>query len=121
HCDLRARRARPGPADRPRPERRASRHRRAHPDTSDPGRRVHEVHGPQDARGGSHAAATHSLGCSPSEADVMSAGEFVGEVRSIAGRWIKKTLRRPPFLFFSLVQPVVWFVLFTAAFASVAN
>src|SRR5207244_201325 len=50
-----------------------------------------------------------------------TAGEFFGEVKSIAGRWIKKTLRRPPFLFFSLVQPIVWFVLFTAAFASVAD
>jgi len=51
----------------------------------------------------------------------MTAGEFVGEVKSIAGRWIKKTLRRPPFLFFSLVQPIVWFVLFTAAFAKIAD
>ncbi len=51
----------------------------------------------------------------------MSAGEFLGEVGSIAGRWIKKTLRRPPFLFFSLVQPIVWFVLFTLAFSSVSN
>src|SRR5206468_170730 len=57
----------------------------------------------------------------PPEADVMAAGEFFGEVGSIAGRWIKKTLRRPPFLFFSLVQPIVWFVLFTAAFAKIAD
>jgi len=61
------------------------------------------------------------MGRPPAEVDVMTAGEFAGEVGSIAGRWIKKTLRRPPFLFFSLVQPVVWFVLFTAAFASIAN
>jgi ABC-2 type transport system permease protein len=61
------------------------------------------------------------MGRSTSEADVMTAGEFVGEVRSIAGRWIKKTLRRPPFLFFSLVQPIVWFVLFTQAFSSISN
>ena len=52
---------------------------------------------------------------------MVSAGEFLGEVGSIAGRWIKKTLRRPPFLFFSLVQPIVWFVLFTQAFSSVSN
>src|SRR2546421_565176 len=51
----------------------------------------------------------------------MRGGVFGGEVGSIAGGWIKKPLRRPPFLFFSLVQPVVWFVLFTAAFASIAN
>ncbi|TLZ88547.1 MAG: ABC transporter permease [Methanobacteriota archaeon] len=61
------------------------------------------------------------MGGSPPEADVMAAGEFFGEVGSIAGRWIKKTLRRPPFLFFSLVQPIVWFVLFTAAFAKIAD
>jgi ABC-2 type transport system permease protein len=51
----------------------------------------------------------------------MTTGDFLGEVRSIAGRWIKKTLRRPPFLFFSLIQPVVWFVLFTAAFAAIGD
>ncbi len=51
----------------------------------------------------------------------MTAGEFFSEVGGIAGRWIKKTLRRPPFLFFSLVQPVVWFVLFTAAFAKISD
>src|SRR5207249_1090466 len=51
----------------------------------------------------------------------MTAGEFVSEVNAIASRWIKKTLRRPPFLFFSLVQPIVWFVLFTAAFAKIAD
>jgi ABC-2 type transport system permease protein len=51
----------------------------------------------------------------------MTAGEFVSEVGGIAGRWIRKTLRRPPFLFFSLVQPVVWFVLFTAAFAKISD
>jgi ABC-2 type transport system permease protein len=51
----------------------------------------------------------------------MTAGEFFSEVRGIAGRWIRKTLRRPPFLFFSLVQPIVWFVLFTAAFSKIAD
>jgi len=51
----------------------------------------------------------------------MTAGEFVSEVNAIASRWIKKTLRRPPFLFFSLVQPIVWFVLFTQAFSSISN
>jgi len=51
----------------------------------------------------------------------MTAGEFLGEVTGIAGRWIRKTLRRPPFLFFSLVQPIVWFVLFTQAFSSISN
>jgi len=34
---------------------------------------------------------------------------------------MKKTLRRPTFLFFSLLQPIVWFLLFTQAFQSVAS
>lgn len=37
--------------------------------------------------------------------------EAVSEVNAVFGRWIRKTLRRPAFLFFSLVQPIVWFVL----------
>ncbi|HYM39855.1 MAG TPA: ABC transporter permease [Thermoplasmata archaeon] len=51
----------------------------------------------------------------------MSFTNYVSEVNGIFGRWIKKTLRRPQFLFFSLVQPVVWFVLFTQAFQSIAS
>lgn len=51
----------------------------------------------------------------------MSFSNYVSEVNGIFGRWIKKTLRRPQFLFFSLVQPVVWFVLFTQAFQSIAS
>jgi len=39
----------------------------------------------------------------------------------VFGRWIRKTLRNPPFLFFSLVQPIVWFVLFTQAFQRIAD
>ncbi len=52
---------------------------------------------------------------------MMSAGDYFVEVGGIFGRWIRKTLRRPPFLFFSLVQPIVWFVLFTQAFSKIAN
>ncbi len=33
----------------------------------------------------------------------------------------KVLVRRPTFLFFSLVQPLVWFLLFTQAFSAVAN
>ncbi len=51
----------------------------------------------------------------------MSVSNYVVEVNGIFGRWIKKTLRRPQFLFFSLVQPIVWFVLFTQAFQAIAN
>ncbi len=51
----------------------------------------------------------------------MSLANYVSEVDGIFGRWIRKTLRRPQFLFFSLVQPIVWFVLFTQAFQSIAD
>ncbi len=51
----------------------------------------------------------------------MSVANYVSEVNGIFGRWIRKTLRRPQFLFFSLVQPIVWFVLFTYAFQAIAN
>jgi ABC-2 type transport system permease protein len=51
----------------------------------------------------------------------MSFTNYVSEVNGIFGRWIRKTLRRPQFLFFSLVQPIVWFVLFTQAFQAIAN
>ena len=51
----------------------------------------------------------------------MSVAAYASEVNGIFGRWIKKTLRRPQFLFFSLVQPIVWFVLFTYAFQAIAD
>lgn len=51
----------------------------------------------------------------------MSVSNYVSEVNGIFGRWIRKTLRRPQFLFFSLVQPIVWLVLFTSAFQSIAS
>ncbi len=51
----------------------------------------------------------------------MSFANYASEVNGIFGRWIRKTLRRPQFLFFSLVQPIVWFVLFTQAFSSIAD
>lgn len=51
----------------------------------------------------------------------MNFGNLLVEVEAVFSRWIKKTLRRPAFLFFSLVQPVVWFLLFTQAFRSIAD
>lgn len=51
----------------------------------------------------------------------MTAGEFARETRQTFQRWIRKTLRRPPFLFFALVQPIVWFVLFAQSFSSIAR
>lgn len=46
---------------------------------------------------------------------------LASETWAVFGRWIRKTIRRPPFLFFSLVQPIIWFVLFTQAFGSITN
>lgn len=51
----------------------------------------------------------------------MATLDIFEETSQIFSRWIKKTLRRPPFLFFALVQPIVWFVLFTQAFSSIAS
>lgn len=51
----------------------------------------------------------------------MATLDIFEETSQIFSRWIKKTLRRPPFLFFALVQPIVWFVLFTSAFAKIAD
>ena len=51
----------------------------------------------------------------------MTAAEFVRETRQTFLRWIKKTLRRPIFLFFALIQPIVWFVLFAQSFSSIAS
>jgi len=51
----------------------------------------------------------------------VTAAEFLRETRETFLRWNRKTLRRPMFLFFALVQPIVWFVLFSAAFSSFAD
>jgi len=57
----------------------------------------------------------------PQEATDVTAAEFFRETRQTFIRWNRKTLRRPMFLFFALVQPIVWFVLFTASFSSIAQ
>src|SRR5213594_5008601 len=51
----------------------------------------------------------------------MAARDFFVEVAGVFGRWLKKTFRRPSFVFFALVQPIVWFVLFTQSFANIAQ
>jgi ABC-2 type transport system permease protein len=47
--------------------------------------------------------------------------DYVTEISSIFGRWIVKTTRRPTILFFTLVQPIIWFFLFTEAFSAVGS
>jgi ABC-2 type transport system permease protein len=51
----------------------------------------------------------------------MNMGDWVTEVRGIFGRWTKRTLRQPMFLFFALLQPVLFFVLFTQAFSRISD
>src|SRR3990170_2636147 len=51
----------------------------------------------------------------------MAARDFFIEVGAIFFRWLKKTFRRPAFVFFAMVQPVIWFLLFTQSFASIAD
>jgi ABC-2 type transport system permease protein len=43
------------------------------------------------------------------------------ETSAIFQRWVRKIFRRPTFQFFSLIQPLVWFLLFTQALQAVAN
>jgi ABC-2 type transport system permease protein len=47
--------------------------------------------------------------------------EWASEVTAIFRRWNTKLLRQPIFLFFSLIQPLVWFLLFTQAFSAIGN
>jgi ABC-2 type transport system permease protein len=47
--------------------------------------------------------------------------EMASEILAIFRRWNTKLLRQPIFLFFSLIQPLVWFLLFTQAFSSIGN
>ena len=47
--------------------------------------------------------------------------EWASEVAAIFGRWNTKLLRQPIFIFFSLIQPLVWFLLFTQAFSAIGS
>src|SRR5213594_1240803 len=51
----------------------------------------------------------------------MAATDFFVEVAGIFTRWVKKTFRRPSFVFFALVQPIVSLVLFTQWCARIAD
>jgi ABC-2 type transport system permease protein len=43
------------------------------------------------------------------------------EIAAIFSRWVRKLVRRPTNLTFSLIQPLIWFLLFTQSFQAVAN
>jgi len=47
--------------------------------------------------------------------------DWISEAGAIFRRWNIKLLRQPIFLFFSLIQPLVWFLLFTQAFSAIGN
>jgi ABC-2 type transport system permease protein len=47
--------------------------------------------------------------------------DFLMEIASIFSRWMRKLFRRPTNLTFSMIQPLIWFLLFTQAFQAVAN
>jgi ABC-2 type transport system permease protein len=52
---------------------------------------------------------------------MMAAGDMMIEVAGIFSRWTRRTLRQPMFLFFALLQPVLFFVLFTQSFSRIAS
>jgi ABC-2 type transport system permease protein len=47
--------------------------------------------------------------------------EMLSEVVAIFVRWNKKLVRQPILIFFNLIQPLVWFLLFTQAFSAIGN
>jgi ABC-2 type transport system permease protein len=47
--------------------------------------------------------------------------EMVSEVVAIFNRWNKKLARQPILIFFTLINPLVWFLLFTQAFSAIGN
>ena len=47
--------------------------------------------------------------------------DMLSEVIAIFNRWNKKLLRQPILIFFNLIQPLVWFLLFTQAFSAIGN
>ncbi len=47
--------------------------------------------------------------------------DFLIEIAAVFSRWMRKLVRRPTNLTFSMIQPLIWFLLFTQAFQAVAN
>ncbi len=47
--------------------------------------------------------------------------DMLSETFAIFNRWNKKLLRQPILIFFTLIQPLVWFLLFTQAFSAIGN
>lgn len=53
--------------------------------------------------------------------DVSVRGWVLADTWSSLKRWLRKSLRNPYIVFFSLVQPVVWLLLFTQVFESIVQ
>ncbi len=51
----------------------------------------------------------------------MKMMEMLSEIIAIFSRWNKKLLRQPILIFFNLIQPLVWFLLFTQAFSAIGS
>ncbi|HVQ00350.1 MAG TPA: ABC transporter permease [Candidatus Thermoplasmatota archaeon] len=51
----------------------------------------------------------------------MTMMEVFSEIFAIFNRWNKKLVRQPILIFFTLIQPLVWFLLFTQAFSAIGN
>ncbi len=47
--------------------------------------------------------------------------EMLSEIVAIFKRWNIKLVRQPILIFFSLINPLVWFLLFTQAFSAIGN
>ena len=47
--------------------------------------------------------------------------DILSETLAIFNRWNEKLLRQPILIFFTLIQPLVWFLLFTQAFSAIGN
>jgi len=47
--------------------------------------------------------------------------EMLSEIYAIFKRWNTKLTRQPILIFFSLIQPLVWFLLFTQAFSAIGG
>jgi ABC-2 type transport system permease protein len=47
--------------------------------------------------------------------------EMLSEIIAVFNRWNKKLVRQPILIFFTLIQPLVWFLLFTQAFSAIGN
>ena len=52
---------------------------------------------------------------------MMNLMEMLSEIIAIFNRWNKKLYRQPILIFFNLIQPLVWFLLFTQAFSAIGD